>query len=74
MEQNRTAHLLQVHTEDGWRDLKPFIDQESADLACEQLTNLSEAHNDGREYRVLSWLPNLTVSQLAEGDECEERR
>ena len=68
-----STHLLQVHTENGWRDLKAFIDQESADLACEQLANLAAAHGDDTQYRVLSWLPNLTVTQLAEGDATQER-
>jgi hypothetical protein len=69
-----TTHLLQVLTEDGWRDLKPFVDQESADRTCEQLMNLSEAHGDDTQYRVCSWLPTLTPAQLSEGDACEERR
>ena len=74
MQTERDTHVVQVLTEDGWRDLKPFVDQESADRTCEQLNNLAEAHGDGTQYRVLSWLPTLTPAQLAEGDVCEERR
>lgn len=74
MQTERDTHVVQVLTERGWRDLKPCESQEAADLKCEQLTNLSEAHGDGYEYRVLSWMPTLTPEQLAEGDLTAEVR